>query len=87
MLRRVGSAAGRRKLVLPVPIGLMKAAAAALDRLAFFPVTRDQLTMLAEGNTAPPGPLEDLIGRRAREFSPRNLSYLVPRGSRATPAA
>ena len=76
MIERVAAAAGRRTLVLPVPIGLMRAAAAALDWLPFFPVTRDQLTMLAEGNTAGSGPLESLIGHEPRGFSDRNLSYL-----------
>ena len=76
MLRRVAAAAGRRKLVLPMPIGLMKLGAALLDWLPFFPVTRDQLTMLEEGNTAPPGDLEGLIGRPARAFSAANLAYL-----------
>lgn len=77
LLRRIAEATGRRKLILPVPIGIMKLAAAVFDRLPFFPVTRDQLTMLEEGNTAPPGALERLIGRPARPFSPDNLGYLV----------
>lgn len=76
MLQRVAASAGRRKLILPMPIGLMKLGAAALDWLPFFPVTRDQLTMLEEGNTAPPGALEALIGRPARAFSADNLEYL-----------
>ena len=76
MLRRVASAAGRRKLILPMPIGFMKLGAAALDWLPFFPVTRDQLTMLEEGNTAPPDALENLVGRPARAFSEGSLDYL-----------
>jgi NADH dehydrogenase len=76
MLRRVAAAAGRRKMILPMPIGFMKLGAAALDWLPFFPVTRDQLRMLEEGNTAPPDDLERLIGRPARAFSADSLGYL-----------
>jgi NADH dehydrogenase len=76
MLGRVAAAAGRRKTLLPVPLGIMKLAAAALDWLPFFPVTRGQLTMLEEGNTAPPEELERLIARPARAFSAENLAYL-----------
>ena len=76
MLRRVAAAAGRRKWILPMPIGVMKIAAKLFDRLPFFPVTRDQLTMLAEGNTAPPAELRALIGRGPRSFTAENLRYL-----------
>jgi hypothetical protein len=43
---------------------------------AVFPVTRDQLTMLASGNTAGASALEALIGRRPRSFTKENLVYL-----------
>lgn len=76
VIQRVAAAAGREKLQLPMPIPLMKVAAFALDWLPAFPVTRDQLTMLAEGNTAPVADLEDLIGRNAAAFNAANLSYL-----------
>jgi len=77
MLRRVAVAVDRRKLILPMPIGLMRIAATLLDRLPFFPVTRDQLTMLAEGNTADSAELRALIGREPRPFAPAELAYLV----------
>jgi NADH dehydrogenase len=76
MLGRVAAAVGRRKAVLPMPVGLMKLGAAALDWLPFFPVTREQLTMLEEGNTAPPEELQRLIARPVRAFSAENLAYL-----------
>jgi NADH dehydrogenase len=76
MVRRVAEGAGRKKIVLPMPIGLMKFAATLFDWLPFFPATRDQLTMLAEGNVADPAALELLIGRPAAAFSAENLSYL-----------
>ena len=77
MLERIAAAVGRKKLILPMPIGFMKLGATFLDWLPFFPVTRDQLTMLADGNTAEPDDLAALIKREPRAFSPENLSYLA----------
>jgi uncharacterized protein YbjT (DUF2867 family) len=76
MIRRIADAVGRRKWILPMPIGLMKIAAALLDWLPAFPVTRDQLSMLEEGNVAGSDELEKLTGRRATPFEPANLAYL-----------
>jgi len=76
MVHRVARAVGRDKWILPMPLGLMHLAAALLDWLPLFPVTRDQLTMLAEGNTADPTALQKLIGRPPLEFVPQNLKYL-----------
>lgn len=78
MLRRIAAAAGKTKLLLPMPIPAMKLAATLFDRLAAFPVTRDQLTMLAEGNVASPAELTALTGREPRAFSVENLRYLNP---------
>lgn len=77
MLRRIAAAVGKKKLILPMPIGFMKLGATLLDWLPFFPVTRDQLTMLADGNTAEPDEVAALIKRKPAEFSPENLSYLA----------
>lgn len=76
MVKRVATAAGTRKAVLPVPISLMKLGARLLDWVPSFPVTRDQLTMLAEGNTAPPDELEKLLHRTPRPFNAESLGYL-----------
>jgi uncharacterized protein YbjT (DUF2867 family) len=76
MIRRVATATGRSKILLPVPVAAMRLAATLFEWLPFFPVTRDQLTMLAEGNTASAGELERLIGRKAKAFNADNLGYL-----------
>lgn len=76
MLERIALTVGRRKWFLPMSIGLMSVAATLFDRFAWFPVTRDQLTMLAQGNSADPAALAALIGRAPLEFSPANLGYL-----------
>lgn len=76
MLRRIAQSVGRDKWILPMPIGFMRFAATLFDWLPFFPVTRDQLTMLAEGNAGDPAELEALIRRGSRTFAPANLNYL-----------
>jgi NADH dehydrogenase len=77
MLRRIARATGRNKWILPMPIGLMKVGATLLDWIPVFPVTRDQLKMLAEGNSASAADLETLIGNAGQAFVPENLAYLV----------
>ena len=77
MLHRVADAVDKRKIVLPMPITFMKFGATLFDWLPFFPVTRDQLTMLAEGNTADPEVVEQLIDKPPRPFTASNLAYLA----------
>jgi len=76
MLRRTAAAVDKQKIILPMPIGFMKVGAALFDWLPFFPVTRDQLTMLAQGNVAEPVELKALIGRNPVGFTAANLGYL-----------
>ncbi len=76
MIRRVAAAVGRSKIMLPMPTGLMRIGATLFDWLPFFPVTRDQLTMLELGNDCSPEPLEGLIGREPQAFDETALAYL-----------
>ncbi|MGB5164044.1 MAG: NAD(P)H-binding protein [Woeseiaceae bacterium] len=77
MIRRIAAVTGKKKIILPMPIGIMKLAATLLDWLPFFPVTRDQLTMLAEDNTADPSELTQLAGRPPAAFDESRLAYLT----------
>lgn len=76
MIRRIAATTGRKKWIIPVPIGLMKIAATLFDFLPFFPVTRDQLTMLQEDNTVNSKALESLTGTAPVAFSIEQLDYL-----------
>ncbi|HNP34317.1 MAG TPA: NAD(P)H-binding protein [Woeseiaceae bacterium] len=76
MVSRIAAATGRRKWFLPMPIALMRIGATLFDWLPFFPVTREQLTMLEEGNVADPEILQALTGRELTSFSIENLDYL-----------
>ena len=77
MIDRIATAAGKHKIVLPMPLWIMRIGAMLFDWLPFYPVTRDQLTMLEEGNTAPVEPLKSMIGRSATRFSLVALGYLT----------
>jgi NADH dehydrogenase len=59
-----------------MPLWLMRTGATLFDWLPFYPVTRDQLTMLEEGNTAPPDELQALIARPPRAMTAEALAYL-----------
>jgi NADH dehydrogenase len=77
IFERITQAAGKSKYVLTMPLSLMRVGATMFDWLPFYPVTRDQLTMLEEGNTASPEGLQQLIGRAPRPMTPESLDYLA----------
>jgi len=76
MIRRIAAAAGRKKLMMTMPIGIMKFGATLFDWLPFYPATRDQLTMLAEGNVVAPDDCARLLGREPKAFTAENLTWL-----------
>lgn len=76
ILERITDAAGKSKWVLTMPLPLMRLGATLFDWLPFYPVTRDQLTMLEEGNTASPDALQRLIGRDAQPMTSEALAYI-----------
>ena len=77
ILVRLAAARGRGKLMLPAPALGVMAAAALLDRFESFPITRDQIRMLLEGNAASPDDLKQL-GIEPRPFNADELRYLNP---------
>lgn len=76
ILKTIAHAAGTAKWMLPAPVLLLKGIAAMLDQYAFFPITRDQLTMLMEGNTCDGQELLRTFGLAPMPFNTANLSYL-----------
>ncbi|HEX7719440.1 MAG TPA: complex I NDUFA9 subunit family protein, partial [Woeseiaceae bacterium] len=79
ILRRIARACGRSKLVMPVPVFPLRLAAGALDRFAFFPVTRDQLTMLLQGNVVNSHEAFNTLGITPAQFADERLAYLGSR--------
>ena len=75
IIERLAAVRGRRKLKVPVPALGVATAATLLDRFEAFPVTRDQLQMLLEGNTCEPSALHSL-GIDPVAFDVQHLGYL-----------
>ena len=77
IIQTIARAAGTTKWALPAPVLPVRAAAALLDQYAFFPVTRDQLTMLMEGNTCSGQEAFETFGVEPQAFNEHSLSYLT----------
>jgi len=76
ILQAIATAAGKKKLMLPAPAAFIAPVAGVLGRFSWFPVTRDQLTMLLSGNTC----AEDgfaRLGLTPRPFDQLSLAYLA----------
>ena len=80
ILKTIAAAAGTKKRMFPAPVMLLKGLAAALDQYAFFPVTRDQLTMLMEGNTCDEHDALHTFSLEPAPFYTTSLSYLQREG-------
>lgn len=77
IIKIIGRASGKDKWVLPVPAYMVRAAAMLLEGFEFFPLSRDQLTMLLEGNTCDSSTVFEDYGIQPTPFSERNLAYLA----------
>ncbi len=51
IIRVISSAYNKKKLIVPAPAIFIKSIAFFLEKFEWFPITRDQITMLLEGNT------------------------------------
>ena len=77
LLDLIGEVMGRpRVLKLHHPIALMRPLVAAFQRVPFFPLTLDQLTMLKEENVADPAPFARAFGVTLTSFPEGIRRYL-----------
>ena len=76
IIRKIALASGKSTWKIPVPIQAVKIAAAVLGKYEWFPVTRDQLTMLMEGNTVSENYF-DQFSIFPKNFIKDNLEYLA----------
>ena len=76
ILRVIAAAGGKRKMMVPAPAGVIRAVASLLDRFEWFPITRDQVQMLLEGNAADGREAWELFGITPRRFEVEALAYL-----------
>ena len=75
IIHQIALASGKRTWKIPAPVVVIKIAASILDRFKWFPVTRDQLTMLMESNTVSANYFDD-FSINPRKFNLENLEYL-----------
>ncbi|MFU8896473.1 MAG: SDR family oxidoreductase [Gammaproteobacteria bacterium] len=73
----IAAASGKKKMLVPAPAGVVGAVAAVFDRFAWFPVTREQLQMLMEGNTCDGSEAWRLFGIEPQRFTVAALDYLA----------
>jgi len=76
IVQTIAHATGTEKWALPAPVMLIRVFATARDKFAFFPITRDQLTMLMEGNICDGEQTVERFGVEATRFNKASLSYL-----------
>ncbi len=76
ILETIAAAVGKRKMMLPAPALGVKTAAALFDGFPWFPITRDQITMLLEGNVCVDASAYDLLGIKPKPFCVASLDYL-----------
>jgi NADH dehydrogenase len=76
LIRTIAAACRLCKLIVPVPAWSVRTAAAVLDRFDFFPMTRDQFTMLMEGDTVESIADFERLSTRPRAFEADELAYL-----------
>ena len=75
IIHRIALASGKNTWKIPAPVHAVKIAASIFEKYEWFPVTRDQLTMLMEGNTVS----ENYFGPFSifpKDFIKNNLGYL-----------
>lgn len=76
VIRLIAKACGTSKLTIPVPAFYIKILATLLESYEFFPITRDQLTMLLEGNTGDSSDVYTLFDITPTRFDEAALDYL-----------
>lgn len=76
ILRIIAAGAGRKKLMVPAPVGAVRAVATLFDGFEWFPVTRAQLQMLLEGNACDGSEAWQTFGISPTRFGPEALGYL-----------
>jgi len=76
IIKTIAKGSGKNKWTIPAPAIFISSLAVLVDRFSWFPITRDQLTMLMEGNTCEPSELFTKLEVGPKTFTPEELSYL-----------
>jgi NADH dehydrogenase len=78
LIQMIADASGIQKLALPAPVLALKPWLFLLEQFEFFPVTRDQLQMLLEGNTCDSWEAFETFALTPVAFNKASLQYLQP---------
>tara|TARA_B100001142_G_scaffold70355_1_gene70669 strand:- start:7579 stop:8505 length:927 start_codon:yes stop_codon:yes gene_type:complete len=76
IITNISTALRKNKWMIPAPAMAVKMIAFLFDKFKFFPITRDQITMLLEGNTCDSKHLFQEFNITPIDFSSQSLSYL-----------
>ncbi|WP_373509454.1 NAD(P)H-binding protein [Thiocapsa sp.] len=76
ILTTIAAASGKTKLMLPAPAMAIKATASLLDRYPWFPISRDQIRMLMQGNVCFENDSFARLGLTPTPFGVDQLGYL-----------
>ena len=76
IIRIISSTYNKKKLIVPVPALFIKLVALFLEKYEWFPITRDQVTMLLEGNTCSSKEIFKRYNINPIAFNSSKLSYL-----------
>ena len=76
VIKIIASAYGKNKWIVPAPVFAVKFLASIFGRFAWFPITKDQLTMLVEGNICSSKDVFDMFSISPIPFNSESLSYL-----------
>ena len=71
----ISLSSNKKKWKVPVPVFIVKALASLLDSFQWFPITREQITMLLEGNVVSKNYFNE-FNIQPINFEKKNLSYL-----------
>jgi len=76
LLIEIAAAMNKNITLIPVPEVFIKAGIALFGGFSFFPITKDQFTMLKEGNTCPEMTAFSELGIEFRNFSEEIKKYI-----------
>ena len=76
IIKIISSAYNKKKMVMPAPALFIGTLALFLDRFEWFPISRDQINMLIEGNTCNSDRIFKRYNIKSIKFESKNLDYL-----------
>jgi len=76
IIKIISGAYGKNKWTIPAPALFIKSLATIFGRFPWFPITKDQITMLMEGNVCDSEEIFSLLEIKPIPFNSESLSYL-----------